>query len=177
MVVNCILGNISRNVMKSINDDNIIGIINTIMNSHSMLENIMSDAMPIPNDDLTMTISRNINSILNAKTIESNADELKILTECLNGVYHYIDDIISYDLFTQDELFRGERLRIDCSTLSPDFMNQTGYGGSYARGHYTLSDVEGGKYGVWDNNSDITITTNEGNKKELGYIRYLYLSI
>ena len=83
-------------------------------------------------------------------------DQVKVPNECLNGVYHYIDDIIAYDLFTQDELFRGERLRIDCSTLSPDFMNQTGYGGSYARGHYTLSGVEGGKYGVWDATSDIT---------------------
>ena len=83
-------------------------------------------------------------------------DQVKLTNECVNGVYHHIDDIISYDLFTQDELFRGERLRIDCSTLSPDFMNQTGYGGSPARGHYTRSDVEGGKYGIWDGTNDIT---------------------
>ena len=83
-------------------------------------------------------------------------EQVKVPNECLNGVYHYIDDIIAYDLTTQDELFRGERLRIDCSTLSPDFMNQTGYGGSYARGHYTLSSTEGGKYGVWDPTADIT---------------------
>ena len=101
-------------------------------------------------------------------------EQVKVSNECLNGVYHYIDDIISYDLFTQDELFRGERLRIDCSTLSPDFMNQTGYGGSYARGHYTLSDVEGGKYGVWDDNSDITnkqlcLGFKSGSAKNFGF--------
>ncbi len=82
-------------------------------------------------------------------------EQVKVTNDCLNGIYHYIDDVISYDLYTQDELFRGERMRIDCSTLSPDFMNQTGYGGSPARGHYTRSDVEGGKYGIWDNSPDI----------------------
>ncbi len=69
----------------------------------------------------------------------------------INGVYHYIDDIICYGIdptpaqvgSIQDYVF-SERLRIDCSTLSPDFMT------SGARGHYTNSSVENGKYGVWD---------------------------
>ncbi|MBO4451897.1 MAG: fasciclin domain-containing protein [Bacteroidaceae bacterium] len=47
----------------------------------------------------------------------------------LNGVYHYIDDIIAYDRQTQEVTF-NERMRIDATTLSPDFMN------SGARGHY-----------------------------------------
>jgi len=69
----------------------------------------------------------------------------------INGIYHYIDDIISYGVQPdgtdiQDYVF-SERLRIDGSTLSPDFMN------SGARGHYTRSSYENGKYGIWDNNS------------------------
>ena len=46
----------------------------------------------------------------------------------VNGVYHYIDDIIDYGRNTQ-EVVLNERLRIDATTLSPDFMT------SGARGH------------------------------------------
>ena len=71
----------------------------------------------------------------------------------VNGVYHYIDDILSYGyhpgqdnngsvgIYTQETVFT-ERLRIDCSTLSPDFMT------SGARGHYTTTTIENGKYGT-----------------------------
>lgn len=59
----------------------------------------------------------------------------------LNGVYYYIDDIIAYDEKTQHDVISGERLRMDGSTLSPDFMT------SGARGHYTTSTIENGKYG------------------------------
>lgn len=69
----------------------------------------------------------------------------------VNGVYYYIDDIIAYDKQTQ-EVVLDERMRIDCSTLSPDFMT------SGARGHYTRSSYEGGKYGTWDG------TANHNNK-------------
>ena len=63
------------------------------------------------------------------------ASEVKRDQTAVNGVYHYIDDIISYGVQPtgvdiQDVVF-SERMRIDCSTLSPDFMT------SGARGHYT----------------------------------------
>lgn len=83
-------------------------------------------------------------------------EQVKVTNESLNGIYHYIDDYIAFDLTTQDELFRGERLRIDCSTLSPDFMNQTGYGGSPARGHHTRVSADNGKYGEWNNSQAIS---------------------
>lgn len=74
-----------------------------------------------------------------------------------NGIYHYIDDIIHYGRETQ-EVVLDERLRIDATTLSPDFMN------SDARGHYTRSNIENGKYGTWDN------TQNHNNKRNcLGF--------
>lgn len=68
----------------------------------------------------------------------------------LNGVYYYIDDIIAYDYQTQMKIIGDERLRIDSSTLSPDFMT------SGARGHYTKSVNENGKYGTWNATSDHT---------------------
>ena len=46
----------------------------------------------------------------------------------VNGIYHYITDIITYGRETQ-EVVLNERLRIDATSLSPDFMT------SGARGH------------------------------------------
>lgn len=72
--------------------------------------------------------------------------QVKIDQSAVNGVYHYINDIVHYGRETQ-EVVLDERLRFDASTLSPDFMN------SGARGHYTRSSYENGKYGLWDNNA------------------------
>lgn len=95
---------------------------------------------------------------LNRRGVQSHADERGVLVRgaklstptemgrvntCLNGIYHYIDDIIAYDEQTQHVVL-DERLRIDASTLSPDFMN------SEARGHYTRTTYENGKYGTHD---------------------------
>lgn len=69
----------------------------------------------------------------------THPDQLKewgVQNECEFGVYHYIDDIIAYDLTTQQNL-GGELWRVDATTLSPDFMTQTGYNGSPARGHHS----------------------------------------
>lgn len=69
-------------------------------------------------------------------TLVIPASESKVDQASLNGVYHYIDDILSYGVHpglnvkTQDDVM-SERMRIDCSALSPDFMT------SGARGHNT----------------------------------------
>lgn len=73
------------------------------------------------------------------------ADQAALDQTAINGVYHYIDDIISYGVQPdgvdiQDYVF-SERMRIDCSTLSPDFLT------SGARGHYTRTTYDNGKYG------------------------------
>ena len=60
----------------------------------------------------------------------------------VNGIYYYVDDILAFDQNTQNNIIGAERLRIDCTTLSPDFIT------SGARGHYTKSDIEDGKYGL-----------------------------
>ncbi len=39
----------------------------------------------------------------------------------LNGVYHYIDDILVYDDNVRNNIL-DRRMRIDCTTLSPDFI-------------------------------------------------------
>jgi len=54
--------------------------------------------------------------------------EAKRNNMAVNGVYHYITDLIDYGRNTQ-EVVLNERLRIDATSLSPDFMT------SGARGH------------------------------------------
>lgn len=51
----------------------------------------------------------------------------------VNGIYHYIDDIIAYDR-TMQEVVCYDRIRIDATTLSPDFMTKL-TDGEIARGH------------------------------------------
>lgn len=41
--------------------------------------------------------------------------------EACNGYFHYIDDILTYDDYTRKDVL-SRRMRIDCCTLSPDFM-------------------------------------------------------
>ena len=54
--------------------------------------------------------------------------EAGVNQEAVNGVYHYITDVIDYGRNTQDAVL-NERMRIDATTLSPDFLT------SGARGH------------------------------------------
>lgn len=49
--------------------------------------------------------------------------------QALNGIYHYIDRVLDYDVNTRDVVF-NDRMRISVATLSPEFMN------SGARGNY-----------------------------------------
>ena len=45
----------------------------------------------------------------------------------LNGVYHYLDDILVYSTEVRDKVLNC-RIRIDATSLSPDFMNCNGKG-------------------------------------------------
>ncbi|MBP5337834.1 MAG: fasciclin domain-containing protein [Prevotella sp.] len=45
----------------------------------------------------------------------------------LNGVYHYLDDILAYTTEVRDVVLNC-RIRIDATSLSPDFMNCNGKG-------------------------------------------------
>lgn len=44
-------------------------------------------------------------------------------TDELNGLYHYIDDILVYDKEKTIDVVLNCRMRFDATTLSPDFMN------------------------------------------------------
>ena len=54
----------------------------------------------------------------------------------LNGVYHYLDDILAYTTEVRDKVLNC-RIRIDATTLSPDFMNCN------ARGRYGEDKLTG----------------------------------
>ncbi len=75
-------------------------------------------------------------------------DQMNVDPVAVNGIYHYVDQIIHYGKETQ-EVVLDENMRIDASTLSPDFMT------SGARGHKTRTNYSGGMYGCWDNNNTI----------------------
>lgn len=50
------------------------------------------------------------------------AEEMHVAKySALNGVYHYIDGILKYDEETCEDVL-DRRIRIDCTTLSPDFI-------------------------------------------------------
>ena len=69
-----------------------------------------------------------------ASVSESDVDQ-----SAINGVYYYIDDIINYGTETQ-KVVMNERIRLDASTLSPDFIT------SGARGWKQNPGAGKGKY-------------------------------
>ena len=97
---------------------------------------------------------------INRRGVQDRADELGVfvhgskitppssgpaLSNAVNGMYHYIDDIAAYDQNTQSVVL-SERMRFDCSTLSPDFMTRL-TDGETARGHSAVVAANNGKYG------------------------------
>ena len=66
----------------------------------------------------------------------------KVDQQAINGIFHYIDDILTYNTTTRDVVF-NDRIRINAITLSPEFMN------CGARG--TVDNAVGFKYvDGWD---------------------------
>jgi uncharacterized surface protein with fasciclin (FAS1) repeats len=56
--------------------------------------------------------------------------------DALNGVYHYVDALLIYDDITMDAL--NTRMRMDASTLSPDFLNSPGRHRAQPNGDFPL---------------------------------------
>jgi len=94
---------------------------------------------------------------LNRRGVQSRADArgvfvrgAKCISEAtkkpINGNYFYIDDIVKYDEETQ-KVVLDERMRFDCSTLSPDFMTKLS-DGETARGHSCVVSADKGLYGL-----------------------------
>lgn len=81
-----------------------------------------------------------------------------------NGIYHYISDIISYGRETQ-EVVLNERIRIDATTLSPDFMS------SGARGHYARSGPFNNRYALWSSSKDPNVNGTHAVGFKVGYVK------
>ena len=60
--------------------------------------------------------------------------EYELNNVAINGAYHYIDDIVAYDE-TMQKVVCDDRIRVEATTLSPDFMTRL-TDGQTARGHY-----------------------------------------
>ena len=88
----------------------------------------------------------------------------------LNGIYHYIDDIVAYDRNMQ-EIVMNDCIRLDCTTLSPDFMTKL-TDGEVARGHGNGSN----KYPGGSNNSDPANNNGRNVGFKPGYVRNFELS-
>ncbi len=64
--------------------------------------------------------------------------------QALNGIYHYIDNILAYDKTTRDIVF-NDRIRWNVVSLSPEFLNAGARGNTNGQHLYAFKQVEG-----WD---------------------------
>ena len=109
---------------------------------------------------------------INRKGVRNNAKVrgVRVLSEsesgksnqnALNGVYYYIDDILAYTPEVRDVVLNC-RIRIDATTLSPDFMNCNG------RGRYGEDILTGFKNG-YITNWKVSDETYVGVHSDVGY--------
>lgn len=85
---------------------------------------------------------------------------------CFNGIFHYIDDIVAYDR-TMQEVVCYDRIRVDATTLSPDFMTRL-TDDEVARGH---SWGNGQKYDYEKNTNDPSANNNRSVGFKPGFAR------
>lgn len=114
---------------------------------------------------------------INRKGLQNNAKVrgVKVLSpsesgstdqNALNGVYHYLDDILAYTTQVRDEVLNC-RVRIDATTLSPDFMNCNG------RGRYG-EDILTGFKNEYISNWRVSDETYVGVHSDVGYWNSYY---
>lgn len=84
----------------------------------------------------------------------------------LNGIYHYIDEVVAYDM-TMQQVVCNDRIRMDCTTLSPDFMTKL-TDGEVARGHTWGGNK---KYDLAKNNNNPSENNNRSVGFKSGYAR------
>lgn len=96
-------------------------------------------------------------------------DEYDYDNNGVNGIYHYVDDILAYDKNVQ-KVVCDDVIRMDCSTLSPDFMTR-GADGEMARGHSTLASHDGGMYGDGGQGLSASVNKNTCVGFKPGYVR------
>lgn len=64
--------------------------------------------------------------------------------QALNGIYHYIDNVLTYNTTTRDVVF-NDRIRWNVITMSPEFLNAGGRGNTDGQHLMGFKQVEG-----WD---------------------------
>lgn len=123
---------------------------------------------------------------INRRGVQSRADERGVFVRgariapvdegpqqpnAVNGIYHYIDDIIAYDEVTQTQVF-NDRLRLDCTTLSPDFMTKL-TDGEIARGHTSahFTSQDQNRYGAGGQGAIAASNVDHGVGFKAGYVR------
>lgn len=97
-----------------------------------------------------------------AKPAEYNG----VVQTALNGIYHYIDRIVAYDR-TMQNVVMDDCIRLDCTTLSPDFMTKL-HDGEVARGH---TGGNGDKYETASTTTTATSNHNRGVSFKRGFVR------
>lgn len=97
--------------------------------------------------------------------------EMSVSNEALNGIYHYIDEIVAYDE-TMQKVVCNDRIRIEATTLSPDFMTKMS-DGEVPRGHSWRNGDPYGiakNTGVAANNDSRCIGFKEGYVRNFDYV-------
>ena len=106
-----------------------------------------------PNTLMRVAQPANVGLFINRKGFQKRIDDdcrgVRVLSpsesgsidqNALNGVYHYLDDILVYDTKVRDVVLNC-RIRKDATTLSPDFVNSGG------RGRLEANELKGMKKG------------------------------
>jgi len=92
--------------------------------------------------------------------------EMHVSNTALNGIYHYINDIVAYDI-TMQQVVCNDRIRLDATTLSPDFMTKL-TDGEVARGHTWGGNL---RYDLAKNNNDPAANNNRSVGFKPGFVR------
>ena len=120
---------------------------------------------------------------INRRGVQSRADERGVFVrgaqickpadapavQPINGIYHYIDRLVAYDKDTQEKVF-NDRIRLDVSTLSPDFMTLL-TDGEIARGHSCVVAANNGLYGLGGQGATASANVNHCIGFKAGYCR------
>ncbi len=121
---------------------------------------------------------------VNRRGVQSRADErgvyvcgakvtsptdMEVDQTCVNGMFHYVDDILVYDKTTQTVVC-DDIIRTDCNTLSPDFMTRL-TDGDMARGHKTRASSNNGMYGNGAQGPNAASNVNTCIGFKPGYVR------
>lgn len=101
----------------------------------------------------------------------TNPNKMTVEQTAINGIFHHIDDIAAYTEETQKTVM-DECIRLDCTTLSPDFMTKL-TDGETARGHSSTSGVDNNYYGSGGQGENALKNVDHGVGFKAGYARNL----